>query len=325
MRALGLSSLLFLLPVACEAEVGTRPPQNAPAPPPAGSPWTPTPRPAATPTATPPLARPLLAPLSGMASLEAEVQAVLQELVANLLPGVREKVQAIPLVFEPVTEINAFAGCDEQGAAFLAGTHGLLRVVEAMGHTQAADELYGTQSYASYLGWVVPRITSSGEGVDPTLPQGLIPQAQWGDPRRLSRARELFDEILAFTFAHELAHHYLGHTGCAGRLSTSGPNPARMGHLLTRALPALNQPNEIASDNAGVIHVLETGRVRARLQAYMWSERGGLTLLDFFSRLDTRGLSGLLSPVAILRTHPVPALRIPLVQVTANTFRTTRR
>ena len=59
------------------------------------------------------------------------------------------------------------------------------------------------------------------------------------------------DDIIAFTFGHELAHHYLGHTGCAnGQPMGAGPDPTKLGRLLS-VLPAVNQLGEAASDSAG--------------------------------------------------------------------------
>jgi len=152
------------------------------------------------------------------------------------------------------------------------------------------------------------------------LPLGIVPPQMWLDPRRISRAHEMFDEIVAFTFGHELSHHYLGHTGCSNRQAGGiGPSIAQLGRLVTSLpyLQGLNQPNEIAADTRGCISVLDTGRARST-QAYRWTEEGGLWLLDFFARLD-RASGG--SPLlGFLKTHPNPGLRIPIVQGVAATW-----
>jgi hypothetical protein len=132
----------------------------------------------------------------------------------------------------------------------------------------------------------------------------------------------MFDEIVAFTFGHELGHHYLGHTGCAhGQPLGPGPDPTQLGRLVS-VVPFFNQFNEAAADSAGCINALDAGR--ARRPQYAWSEAGGVGLLDYFARIDSAGGNGgplsLLSPVQFLRTHPNPLARIPLVQTVAATW-----
>lgn len=281
----------------------------------------PQPAPQPTPPAPPP--RALLAPVVGAAAWQQEVRNVLVELTNNLSAANQAKVRGIPLVFDPdPNEVNAFAGCDDQGAPFLAGTEGLLEAVDAMAQTRATDELFKTQTYEAYMAWVAPRMVQKGGG-SPGLPGGIIPNQYWNDATRFSRAHELFDEIVAFTFGHELGHHYLGHTGCANGQAAAaggGPTPAQVGQLFTRVLPGLNQPNEAAADVAGALNTLDTGRARQAV-GYRWTEAGGLMLLDFFGRLERAAGISPLNPIGFLRSHPNPALRIPIVQTAAQTWR----
>ena len=125
--------------------------------------------------------------------------------------------------------------------------------------------------------------------------------------------------MAAFTFGHELSHQYLGHTGCA--MSQAGALPqalAQLGQLFTSGPASFNQPNEVVADNYGARSTLDAGRARSP-GAYAWTEVGGLWLLDFFERLNrASGASPLLS---ILLSHPDPALRIPLVQAAAASWR----
>ncbi len=244
---------------------------------------------------------------------QAEARAILAELISHLDPNYAARIRGIPMVFDPdVTEVNAFAGCDDSGSAFMAGTEGLLEAVDAIAQTQATDELYGTQTYEAYLQVVIPRMLNPDDKIGPALPPGIIPVQYTLIPQRLSRAHEIWDDVIAFTFGHELAHHYLGHTGCAVGQS-QGPSPAALGRLATRIIPLLNQPNEVAADNYGVIDVLDTGR--ARRPAFQWSERGGLTLLKFFDRLERA--SGQVY-VAFLLSHPNSTFRMTIVQGSAS-------
>jgi hypothetical protein len=232
-------------------------------------------------------------------------------------------VRGIPLVFDPTPEVNAYAGCDDQGAPFLAATSGIFEAVDAIAQTKATDELFGTQTYEAYCNTVLPQLVKS-ETARAALPAGLIPANLGGDLRRWSRAREIFDEVLAFTFGHELAHHYLGHTGCAKGQGGggAGPDPAKLGRLLANVVPLVNQAGEASADSAGTYNSLDAGR--ARRPQYEWSESGGTTLLDFFARLERAAGQGgplsLLNLAQVLRSHPNPLARIPLMQTVARTW-----
>ena len=264
--------------------------------------------------------RPLLAPLVGVAAWQNELRSVLNELLAALSPSNQALVRGIPLVFDPTPEINAFAGCDDQGAPFLAATSGILEAVDAIAQTKATDELFGTHTYDQYCAAVLPGIVSNDKA-RAGLPAGIIPTNLGGDPRRWSRAHEIFDEVLAFTFGHELAHHYLGHTGCAKGQGGAGPDPTKLGRMLT-VVPLFNQAAEASADSAGAYNSLDAGR--ARRPNYEWNENGGLTLLDYFARLERAAGQGgplsLLNPLGVLKTHPNPLARMPLLQAVARTW-----
>ncbi len=241
------------------------------------------------------------------------------ELIAALPAAGAARVRGIPLVFDPnPNEVNAFAGCDERGSPFLAGTEGLLEAIDAIAQTRATDELFGTSTYEQYMGMVAPVLAKS-EKASAALPPGILPAGLLLDPRRLSRAHEIYDDVVAFTFGHELAHHYLGHTGCAnGQAMGTGPNPAAIAIFATSILPGLNQPNEVTADGAGCVNVLDAGR--ARTPQFRWTEAGGLMLLDFFSRLERAAGISPLNPVGFLRSHPNPSFRIPVVQTVARAW-----
>ena len=289
---------------------------------PQGTPYRPAPTAAPYPSAPAPTAAPLLAPLVGVPAQQQELRQILAELVAALPAQNKAKVANIPMTFDATSEVNAFAGCDERGQPFMAATAGILEAVDAISQTRATDELFGTKTYDAYTSAVLPRLARD-ENARAGLPAGIIPANLGPDLRRWSRAHEIFQEVMAFTMGHELAHHYLGHTGCAnGQPMGSAPDPALLGRLLTR-IPTFNQVAEAAADSAGVMDALSAGR--ARRPQYAWTENGGVYLLDYFARLETAAGGGgpltLLNPVQFLRTHPNPLARIPLVQTVARTWR----
>ena len=60
----------------------------------------------------------------------------------------RRSVSTIPIAFEATSDINDAAGCDDNGAPFVAATEGLMEVIDAIcPQTRATDELFGTQTY----------------------------------------------------------------------------------------------------------------------------------------------------------------------------------
>jgi hypothetical protein len=317
--------LVCVLVFACLVPHGASAQQLPAIPWPSGwpSPFPPAAAPAPAPGGTQPAAHALLFPLIGPQAWQQEVRLVIQELTSNLSPEYAARVRNVPLVFDPNQgDVNAFAGCDDQGSPFIAATEGLLAAIDAMSQTQANDDLYGTHTYDQYTAAVMPRLAQGkNAGASAALPLGIIPLTTVLDPRRLSRAHELFDEIAAFTFAHELSHHYLGHTGCAnGQASAGGPSAVLLASMATR-IPPVSQSMEGLADSYGCINTLDSGHARASRGLYVWTERGGLTLLDFFSRLErTAGLSPL-NPIGFLLSHPNPAIRIPIVKAVAQTWR----
>jgi hypothetical protein len=294
------------------------PPYAQPYPQPVPGP-APAPVPAPVPVSGAPPNRPVLGALVGPAAWQAETRAVLAELESNLTPDKQQLVAGIPLTFDPDPgDVNAFAGCDDQGEPFIAGTEGLLEAIDAIAQTKATDELYGTRTYDAYTSAVTPGLVSS-PNARAILPAGIIAPQVWNDPRRISRAHEMFDETVGFTFGHELSHHYLGHTGCAhGQPAGIPPAVSDFNRYITSAVPSFNQWNEAAADQSGVNNLLDAGRARSAT-AYRWNEEGGLWLFDFFARLD--GASGSTGIVSFTRTHPNPSIRIPVLQADAAGWR----
>jgi hypothetical protein len=241
------------------------------------------------------------------------VRVILNELIATLTEKDRERVKGIPLAFDPdEIEINAFAGC-ENGAPYMAATAGFIVAVDAVAQTLATDELFKTATYDEYSKSLPARLAKDAP---PTLLPGTIPANLVSDPKRQSRAREIYQDLVAFTFGHELAHHYLGHTGCANG-QPMGQGPAMVGHIFTSVIPVLNQPVELAADTSGTRNVAAAGRVRR--PNFEWSERGGLLLFDFFGRLEAN--APLIGKLAFLRSHPDSKLRAPFVQAAAKQWR----
>jgi hypothetical protein len=269
-----------------------------------------------------PMTTPTLGPLLGTQMWQQEISAVLDEQRSNLSPDNAARVKGIPFVVDnKPNEINAYAGCDKNGSPFIVGTEGILEAIDAISQTVATDDLYGTQTYAAYSAQVIPSLAHD-KNARAALPLGLIPLQYLAQPARISHAHELYDEIAAFTFGHEMAHHYLGHTGCAHGQPVPLMNATVINGVIG-AVPSFTQPFELAADNQGVINTLDSGRARAARGQYRWTERGASLLLDFFGKLEKAAGLATLNPVTYVQTHPPAAQRIFWVQTAANTWRLT--
>jgi hypothetical protein len=249
--------------------------------------------------------------------LRQRAQAVIRELVAALPASQRGMVETIPLlVDDAVGEVNAFAACTQGGKAVMAISDGLMEIQSQMARAKATDEIFGTAKFDQYVQFIAQSQRPNASIVKP--PAGFFDPGQDLDARKIQRQHQLFDEELAFVLGHELAHHYLQHTGCAGPQS-GALTPADVGRALSNAVPVFNQPNESASDWFGTQNTLSAG---ARRQGYRWTEGGAMLTLSFFLALKK------ISPVeAILfafeQTHPHPAFRVPTVQQAAAHWRFT--
>lgn len=250
--------------------------------------------------------------------LRANAAQVMTELVAALAPAAQAKVKGIPLTTDPAPgEVNAYAGCDDQGLPLMAVTDGLLQIEAYISQFKATDEIYGTRKLDAYLTYMAQNQRPNQPIVAP--PPGLVDATQHADFRKVTRQHQLMDEQLAFVLGHELGHHHLGHTGCAnGQSGQRGISSQDLGRALSRAVPLFNQPNEIAADVAGTNALLSAG---ARRQGYHWNEEGALLTLDFFARLEQLTPGSLI--FGFTNSHPNPVFRRPFVLQAASSWRST--
>lgn len=249
-----------------------------------------------------------------LAYLRRTAGGVLAALVTALPPASQARVQNIPFFADStVGEVNAYAACKSH-VPYMAMTDGLLQIQAYIAQLRAADEVFGSQKLDGYLRLLAQYQKPRQPVVTP--PMGYVDAAQVVDPRKVARQHQLLEEQIAFVLGHELAHHYLGHTGCAVGDGGGGITVADLGRLASRVAPFVNQPNEVMADMAGVNNMLTAGATRP---GYRWTEQGALLTLDFFSRLQQ------LTPEAILfsfeDSHPNPALRVPFIHQAAATWR----
>jgi hypothetical protein len=288
------------------------------APPPAGTPPAPAPGAPVTPgiPASP-------APIAGgvdainatdIAFLRAESSSIMRELIASLPPLQQGRVVNVPIVVDSTPgDVNAFATCTSSGKAAMAITDGLLDIQAHLARAKAYDEVARTNKVADYIQLLARGQQPQRPIVQP--PPGFFDPTIDNQPQKLGRQREILDEQIAFVLGHELAHHYLGHLPCTG----AGQIPlAEVGQLLASNVPLFNQPNEIAADMSGLNDTLTTG---ARRNGYHFTEAGALLTMQFFSGLDQSSAIDIL--FSFERDHPPPAVRIPIIQQTANAWRTT--
>jgi peptidase M48-like protein len=296
------------------------PGQAAPAGAPAGTPGAPA-TPGVTPTAT--VAPTASLPLPGGADpinatdigfLRAESQSIMRELIASLPALQQGRVANVPIVVDSTPgEVNAFATCTKDGKAAMAVTDGLLDIQAHLARAKAYDEVARTNKVDAYIQLIAHGQQPKRPIVQP--PAGFFDPAFDNQPQKLARQREVLDEQIAFVLGHELAHHYLGHLPCTG----AGQIPlAEVGQVLSSAVPLFNQPNEIAADMSGLNDTMTTG---ARRNGYHFTEGGALLTMQFFSGMDQFSAADIL--FSFERDHPPPAVRIPIIQQTANAWRST--
>jgi hypothetical protein len=244
--------------------------------------------------------------------LRAEAQSILNELVAALPALQQGRVQGIPLVFDnTVGEVNAFATCSGRRSA-MAVTDGLLEIQAELARAQAHDELARTRKVDEFIRLIAQRQRPKQPIVRPAA--GFYDPRIDQDPRKLGRQRNVLDEQIAFVLGHELAHHYLGHLPCT---ASGGLGAAEIANVLSSAIPAFNQPNELAADMAGLNDTLTAG---ARRPGYKFTEGGALLTMQFFSGMDQFSPNDIFS---FERSHPSPAVRTPVIQQTASAWRGT--
>ncbi len=241
---------------------------------------------------------------------------ILAELVAALPADKRARVDGIPLVSDNTPgEVNAFAGCSDQGQPFMATTDGLLEVLAFSARFRATDELFGTHKVDAYSKMVAQNARPKTPLARPG--PGFIDPTEDVDGRKVARQNVLFDAALAFVLGHELGHHYLGHTGCADGQS-GGLFGGDLSRFLPRVAAGFNQPNEVAADIAGTYNAMTIG---SRRQS-RFGEEGAMMVLNFFLAMR-QGVSASDVLFAFESTHPHPSVRIPIVQQAANTWRLT--
>jgi len=273
------------------------------------------------PTTAAPGVSPTLTPVSGndainnhdIAFLRKRAEQILNELVAALPAPQQARVNGIPLVVDATPgEVNAFASCSGARSA-MAITDGLLQIQSQLARFRAYDELAGSNKVGEYIG-VIARGARPKQPL-PEVPAGFLDARFDLDPRKVTRQYQVLDEELAFVMGHELGHHYLGHLPCT---AAGGLSLAEINAVLSSAIPAFNQPNEIAADMVGINNTLTMG---SRRTDYRLTEGGAILTMQFFAGLDQ------LTPLDILfgfeRDHPAPALRTPIIQQTAATWRAT--
>ena len=299
------------------APYGGQNPAYAPSPP-----APPSPQPAYAPTAAPQAPTPVpsvagaLDPITNtdIGWLRQHTGSLMQELIAALPDVAKQRVQGIPLAVDDTPgEVNAYAACNK-GAAVMVVTDGLLDIAAHLSQAKANDDVFGSRKVDDYINFVAQNQKPKRPVVQP--PRGFFDPAQQADARRVARQHDVLDELLGFVLGHELAHHHLGHLPCTGGSGFLGTGDLLRG--LSENVPVFNQPNEIAADTAGTDTILAAG---GRRSGYHLTEGGGLLMMQFF------GASDQLSPEDILfgfdRTHPPPAIRVPVIQQTANLYRAT--
>jgi hypothetical protein len=243
--------------------------------------------------------------------MQNRVRLVVGTLISALETSIRTRVERIPIIFDPSqAEVNAFATCSRTGKPAIAVTNGMLTLTTNLAQLKAVDDTFGTRWVNEYTKYVAQYQQANTPLLAP--PSNWLTTEQRTNRAVLARQLQIFDEMIAFTFGHELAHHYLNHLPCTSVLPLES---SELGVLLTDNIPAFNQPNESAADVASVRNILNAP---SGTLGYKLTETGGLVQLRFFTSLDSA------RPIDVFtfeRTHPPPSLRESIVNSTAQAFR----
>jgi|GEM_PF-386734 len=246
------------------------------------------------------------------AFLRSETETIYRELLTGLTEEHRTRVATIPFhVVEDANEPNAAAGCSPGSRSpMVMITRAMLVVAAATSEARSFDEITDGHTYDAYAdslgGMMGSRRPITGLG-----PDAMGSHATSRD--RMARARHLFDEQIAFILGHELAHHYRGHTGCAGHGAVGREDAEAMARSLAGSVTSFEQPFEVEADAWGVTTVLEVGHER---RGGAWTEEGALLSLDTFRRIAGRTVLA----TVFLSTHPPSELRAPIVRQIAGTW-----
>jgi hypothetical protein len=243
--------------------------------------------------------------------LRQSAKTVLEELIAALPDKERGLMSAVPLVTEDEPGfVNAFASCKRREPK-MAISDELLRIQAHLARSRATDEIFGTTKFDEYLQFLTENVKPKQKVPQP--PTGFYTSEQDTEGRKVKRQHELFEEELAFVMGHEIAHHYLGHTGCVGT-----PHPlVQLGTIISGRLPIFNQPFEIAADSQGTENLLNAG---ARRPGYKWTEGGGMMMLSFFASLERIKADDSIL-FAFVLSHPPSGVRLPIVTQAAERWR----
>lgn len=244
--------------------------------------------------------------------MHAETERVMRELVASLGDFYRSEVERVTLeTLDLPGVVNAFAGCDFDDHPIVGVTNELLAILAHLASARASEDLFAVDATNAYTRWMYAHQRAHGPLAEP--PDGREDPRIRDDRSKLALQRLIFDEEVGWVIGHELAHHYLGHTRCAG----DGGIVDGVRQLASSLVPAAKQPDELAADGAGIDLLLNT----ARRTNKPYSERGALLVMTFFARTEPTTFEDLVFLFA--RTHPPSELRVPALRaVTAAWFLT---
>lgn len=239
-----------------------------------------------------------------------------RSLIGSLTGSERTQAGAIPIrVVDNPRQPNAAAGCTKaSNQPLMLVTSAMLVLAAGISEAKAFDEQSNTNHMSTYVDTVIQQVRSK-RPVGP-VPATLLTGPVALDAHKLARQQHLFDQQIAFIIAHELAHHYRGHTGCVRGRSNAQIQADDISRTLSRTVPIFSQPREVEADMWGMVNVLEAG---AQRPGATWNEEGALLNLDFFRRLRQRGGGNL--AMLFLSTHPAPQLRVPIVQSISRQWR----
>jgi hypothetical protein len=238
-------------------------------------------------------------------------------LVDRLPTEARRRLTGIYVAFDPsLTDVGSMAACDDDGDYVVVISDALLGLADFVAQAEATDEVFWTHKRDEYATFLAESQRPGTRALPP--PPGFFDAAQAQSARKVDVASTRFNEIVAGTVAHELAHLLQGDLVCPNPTATHERGDdewthEERDHAFTVAEKLYTPPRVLAADCAGIDRVLDAGM----------TEQGELAWLSTLDRIERTGRerADRPTPSTYLRLHEACGVRADVVRAAANQWR----
>lgn len=259
----------------------------------------------------------LATPFLSLAAAHRQASLDLRVLVDRLPTEARRRLTGIYVAFDPsLTDVGSMAACDDDGDYVVVISDALLGLADFVAQAEATDEVFWTHKRDEYATFLAESQRPGTRALPP--PPGFFDAAQAQSARKVDVASTRFNEIVAGTVAHELAHLLQGDLVCPNPTATHERGDdewthEERDHAFTVAEKLYTPPRVLAADCAGIDRVLDAGM----------TEQGELAWLSTLDRIERTGRerADRPTPSTYLRLHEACGVRADVVRAAANQWR----